>query len=173
MFYTLLLEEEILLAPEHFGPGIKNKIRSRLYSEVEATCSGKYGFIISVISVKDEDIKDGEIIPGKGHVMFPVTYKAIVYRPFKGEIVDAIVKSVTKAGIMAGVGPLTIFVSKHWIPEELEFDGNSIPPCFKSEAETISVEDGIRLQILGIRVDVAEIFATGSLAGDFLGPVTQ
>eukprot|EP00035_Acanthoeca_spectabilis_P004282 m.101615 g.101615 ORF g.101615 m.101615 type:complete len:173 (-) comp12514_c0_seq2:1996-2514(-) len=167
MFYVVTLTHEILLHPEHFGADLQKRLKKQLYNEVEGSCSGKYGFIIAVMST--EQIDAGEIIPGRGHVMFPVKYKAIVYRPFKGEVVDAVVTSVNKYGIFAKVGPLTIFVSQHWIPDELVFDGNSNPPCFKSSEQVIGLDDGVRLQILGMRVDVADIFATGSLAGEHLG----
>jgi DNA-directed RNA polymerase II subunit RPB7 len=36
------------------------------------------------------------IQPGRGYVVYPVKYNAIVFRPFKGEVLDAIVSQVTK-----------------------------------------------------------------------------
>lgn len=36
------------------------------------------------------------IQPGRGFVLYPVKYKAIVFRPFKGEVVDAVVTQVNK-----------------------------------------------------------------------------
>eukprot|EP00041_Stephanoeca_diplocostata_P032932 m.1073649 g.1073649 ORF g.1073649 m.1073649 type:complete len:170 (-) comp24235_c0_seq11:628-1137(-) len=169
MFYQMRLTHEVLLHPENFGPDIHTRIKQQLYAEVESTCSGKYGFIVSVIAIVG--VGDGEIIPGRGHVLFEIKYDAVVFRPFKGEVVDAMVTAVTKAGIFADVGPLKVFVSKHWIPEDMEYDGNANPPCFKTadEADKIEVDDGIRIEILATRVDAAEIFATGSLAGEYLG----
>jgi hypothetical protein len=55
----------------------------------------------------------GKINDGTGMVTFPVAYRAIVFRPFKGEVVDAVVTQVNKMGFMAEVGPLQVFVSKH------------------------------------------------------------
>lgn len=39
------------------------------------------------------------IQPGRGFVLYPVKYKAIVFRPFKGEVVDAVVTQVNKVQI--------------------------------------------------------------------------
>lgn len=50
------------------------------------------GYIIAVINV--EDIGRGKIVEGGAE--FKVAYSAIVYRPFRGEVVDGIVGSVNK-----------------------------------------------------------------------------
>ena len=49
--------------------------------------------------VFDHFLKQGLIIsgiiqPGQGFVVYPVKYKAIVFRPFKGEVLDAVVTQV-------------------------------------------------------------------------------
>ena len=51
-------------------------------------------------------------------------------RPFKGEALDAIVKSVNKMGFFAEVGPLDVFVSKHLIPADMSFDPQSNPAAW-------------------------------------------
>lgn len=43
-----------------------------------------------------DNIGAGLIQPGQGFVVYPVKYKAIVFRPFKGEVLDAIVTQVNK-----------------------------------------------------------------------------
>lgn len=80
----------------------------------------------------------GTIQPGTGMAEFIVRYRAIVYRPFKGETVDGVVGNVNKVGLcnpetlsttvsrpclcahralqmgfFAEVGPLNVFVSSH------------------------------------------------------------
>jgi DNA-directed RNA polymerase II subunit RPB7 len=56
----------------------------KLHADVEGSCTGRY-FIICVIEY--ENITLGRIIPGKGDAEFTITYKAVVWRPFKGETV--------------------------------------------------------------------------------------
>ena len=56
----------------------------------------RYGFVIAVTTI--DNIGAGVIQPGRGFVLYPVRYKAIVFRPFKGELVDAVVTQVNKVG---------------------------------------------------------------------------
>ena len=39
---------------------------------------------------------------------FPMRYMAVVFRPFKGEVLDAVVTTVNKMGFFAEVGPLQV-----------------------------------------------------------------
>jgi DNA-directed RNA polymerase subunit E'/Rpb7 len=55
-------------------------------------CAGKYGFVIAVTTI--DSVGAGLIKPGEGFVVYPVKYKAIVFRPFKGEVLDAVVTQV-------------------------------------------------------------------------------
>lgn len=112
-------------------------VRQKLYTEVEGTCTGKYGFVIAVTTI--DNIGSGIIQPGQGFVVYPVKYKAIVFRPFKGEVLDAVVTQVNKVfgcqlspkyayllfailsismhsfqvGMFAEIGPLSCFISHH------------------------------------------------------------
>lgn len=54
----------------------------------------RYGFVIAVTSI--DNIGAGIIQPGQGFVLYPVKYKAIVFRPFKGQVLDGIVVQVNK-----------------------------------------------------------------------------
>ena len=82
-----------------------------------------------------ETIGTGLIQPGRGFVVYPVEYRAIVFRPFKGEVLDAVVSQVNKIGLRCEIGPLECFVSRHCIPAEMEFDPNSATPCYKTKDE--------------------------------------
>ena len=46
--------------------------------------TGEYGFVVAVTTI--DHIGNGIIDQGQGSVHFPVKYKAIVFRPFKGEV---------------------------------------------------------------------------------------
>ena len=49
MFYHISLEHEIMLHPRYFGPQLMDTVKQKLFSEVEGTCTGKYGFVIAVL----------------------------------------------------------------------------------------------------------------------------
>ena len=48
---------------------------------------------------------------GAGLVTFPMRYMAVVFRPFKGEVLDAVVTTVNKMGFFAEVGPLQVLAA--------------------------------------------------------------
>jgi len=128
-----------MLHPSYFGPRMQQYLESKLYSDVEGTCSGQFGFIIAVVSISD--IGKGMVLSGNGQAEFITRYRAIVFKPFKGEVVDGVVHNVTRVrgsllslltssfacrsitvareadpstqmGIFAEVGPLNCFVSQ-------------------------------------------------------------
>ncbi|KAI8917344.1 RNA polymerase Rpb7 [Entophlyctis helioformis] len=175
MFFLKQLTHTILLHPQFFGPQIRAFLTKRLYEEVEGTCSGQHGYIISVVEIVD--VGRGVLQSNTGYAEFIILYKAIVFKPFKNQVVDGIVTTVNKIGFWADVGPLQVFVSSHLIPGYLKFDPNANPPAYVSEGQdfadgAVRVEKGetVRLRIVGTRVDATEIFAIGTIKEDYLGP---
>ncbi|KAG8936411.1 DNA-directed RNA polymerase II subunit [Tulasnella sp. 418] len=144
-------------------------LENKLYSDVEGTCSGAHGYIIAVVKIIDHGA--GMVLSGTGQAEFITRYSAIVFKPFKGEVVDGIVGEVNKMGFFAEVGPLTVFVSNHLIDPEMKFDPNSNPPSYASQDQIIERDTHVRLKIVGTRVDATEIFAIGTIKEDHLGVV--
>ena len=170
MFYHMDMKHDVQLHPRYFGAGLLDTVRKKLFKEVEGTCSGKLGFIVAITNL--DSIGDGLIQTGTGFVNFPIKYRAIVFRPFKGEVLDAVVTQINKVGIFAEIGPLSCFISRHSIPIDMEFDGQANPPCYKTkhdETTVINQDDEIRVKIVGVRVDAKDLFAIGTLMDDFLG----
>lgn len=172
MFFHISMEHDILLHPRYFGPNLLEAVKKKLFTEVEGTCTGKNGFVIAVTTI--DSIGLGALQPGRGFALYPIKYKAVVFRPIKGEVLDATVVQVNKIGVFTQIGPLSCFISKHTIPPELEFDPNLTPPCYRTaDSETlIQTGDPIRLRVIGTRVDANDIFAVGSLMDDYLGLVS-
>lgn len=67
-----------------------------IHFQIDTDAGGKR-YIISVITITD--IGEGKIIPSTGQAKFKTRYTAIVMKPFKGEVVDAKVVNVNKAGL--------------------------------------------------------------------------
>jgi hypothetical protein len=59
------------------------------------------------------------------------------------------------------------------MPDEIQYDANATPPQFTNNADMV-IEPGthIRVKIIGLRTEVGEMWAIGSINGDFLGCVT-
>ncbi|KAI5850420.1 RNA polymerase Rpb7 [Morchella snyderi] len=161
MFFIHELQRTITLHPSYFGPHMREYLIHKLHADVEGSCTGRY-FIICVI--EHDNFTLGRIIPGKGDAEFTITYKAVVWRPFKGETVDGVVSSVNKMGFFAEVGPLTVFVSSHLIPREIKFDPTSNPPQFSDNGDQIINKGSqIRIKLMGTRSDVGKMHAIGSI----------
>jgi len=110
MFFVKQMEHRVSLHPSYFGRGMKDLVTNKLIADVEGKCFGDF-YIILVMSTFD--VSGGRCVPGTGLAEFTVDYQAVVYKPFKGEVVDAIVNSVNHQGFFAYAGPLKLFVSEH------------------------------------------------------------
>ncbi|XP_057994409.1 DNA-directed RNA polymerase II subunit RPB7-like [Hevea brasiliensis] len=111
MFFHIVLERNMQLHPRYFGRNLRENLVSKLMKDVEGTCSGRHGFVVAITGI--ENIGKGLIRDGTGFVTFPVEYQCVVFRPFKGEILEAVVTMVNKMGFFAEAGPVQIFVSNH------------------------------------------------------------
>jgi DNA-directed RNA polymerase II subunit RPB7 len=169
MFYHLQLNHELSLHPRYFGDQLLETVKQKLYCDVEGTCTGKHGFVIAITQI--EDIGDGIIQSSTGFATYQLRFKAVVFRPFKNEVLDGIVEQVNKVGIFLKTGPLSCFISRHSIPNDMEFDATTV--CYKTSDETlvIQAQTQIRYKVVGTRVDASDIFAIGTLMDDYLGPL--
>ena len=84
MFFLHELERTITLHPSFFGPRTKEYLTSRLLDDVEGTCTGQY-YIICVMDAIE--FSEGRVVPGSAVAEYTAHYRAIVWRPFKGETV--------------------------------------------------------------------------------------
>jgi len=88
MYFLYELERTITLHPSFFGPRVKEYLTNRLLEDVEGTCTGQY-YIICVMDAYD--ISEGRVVPGSAVAEYTVHYRAVVWRPFKGETVGSLV----------------------------------------------------------------------------------
>ncbi len=131
--------------------------RRRCIDELEGTCLGKTGYIISITDVKSEDVKPGVIEYDTGYVNFKVSYNAILFRPFKHEVLDARVSTVnevrasprdvsflhlsrprllvTQLGFWAEAGPVSVFVSRHVGPTRISL--SALAPLVHAEPRSL------------------------------------
>ena len=91
MYFLYELERVITLHPSFFGPRVKEYLTNRLLDDVEGTCTGTY-YIICVMDTYD--ISEGRVVPGSAVAEYTVHYRAVVWRPFKGETVGSFTRSM-------------------------------------------------------------------------------
>lgn len=171
MFFIKKLRREVLLEPKYLGPSLKEHVRNKVIGELEGQCLGNHGYVISVLEIKNEDIVPGLIDNDSGSVQVTVYYSVILLRLFRNEVVDAVVSMASDAnGFFAKVGPLLIFVSRHSMPDDIEFsqmDGD----CWKSHDEKVEIREGsiVRLKVIGVQIERGSISAVGTIKDNFLG----
>ncbi|KAI9710676.1 MAG: DNA-directed RNA polymerase II subunit [Bogoriella megaspora] len=169
MFFLKQLKRTITVHPSFLSAGMQERIFEKLLADVEGTNTGSY-FIICVMD--QYDISEGRVIPGSGMIEYMVNFRAVVWKPFKGETLDGIVQQVVANGVFVEVGPLTCFVSRQSIPSDLKFDGNATPPQYTDNAGQV-IEKGtqIRVKLVGVRSDIGQMFAVATIKEDYLGPL--
>ena len=97
MFFIIDLEKTVLLEPRFYCPDIDRILEEKICNEMEGTCSGSYGFVLCIFDVTHKT--SGRLRVQTGMASFVMSFKAVVFRPFKGEVMDAIVSDVTKVSL--------------------------------------------------------------------------
>lgn len=109
MFFVHNLERELFLHPSFFDGHAEQNIRDKLHMDMEGKIIGEM-MVVTIIEI--DEISEPKLVPGTGMAKYDVSYRAIVWRPFKGEVVDGMVSSVLANGFFVDVGGLNVFVSK-------------------------------------------------------------
>ena len=84
MFFLHDMERTIMLHPSYFGPRAHIYLKNRLMEDVEGTNTGNY-YIVCILDAFD--VSEGRVVPGSAYAEYTVHYRAVVWRPFKGETV--------------------------------------------------------------------------------------
>ncbi|CAN6862736.1 unnamed protein product [Brassica oleracea] len=171
MFFHIVLERNMQLNPRFFGRNLRENLVSKLMKDVEGTCSGRHGFVVAITGI--ESVGNGLVRNGTAFVTFPVKYQCVVFRPLKGQILEAVVTLVNKAMSISFI-LYDFFFWLHLIPDDTEFQAGDIPNYTTSDGSVkIQKECEVRLKIIGTRVDATEIFCVGTIKDDFLGVIND
>jgi len=170
MFWRVAMERTLRLEPRHLDANLLKTVMGKLTGQVEGTCTGQFGYVVCVFDINT--ITEA-LVNDDGTVSFRIQFSAIVCRPFRGQVVDAVVTQVTKLGIFAEFGPINAFISKHQMPGDMEFQENSVPQKYLSRDTKVSLkkDDEVRLKVIGMSVNAQQLCVVGSLKEDFLGPL--
>ena len=87
MFFLKEEAKVITLHPSYFGPNMREYLITRLNEEEEGRCTGDH-FVICVMDMVD--IGEGRVMPSSGHAEYTIKYRAIIWKPFRGETVCAL-----------------------------------------------------------------------------------
>lgn len=86
MFFLKHMERTITLHPTYFGPRVKDYLIDRLKQDVEGTNLGNF-FVLLILD--NPEISEGRVVPSSGYAEYTMNYRAVIWRPFRGEVVRA------------------------------------------------------------------------------------
>jgi len=168
MFFLRYLEREITLHPSFFNQGIQQVLRQRLFSDLEGSCNGEH-YVVCIMDIYN--ISPGKTRPGTGEALFTILYRAILWKPFKGETVDCVVMSVKPQGVQCEAGPLAVFVSSLHLPPGMKYNPDSTPPQYSNNSgDVIEKGTAVRVSIIGMRNDATDIKCVGKMSAQWFGP---
>eukprot|EP01024_Parvocaulis_polyphysoides_P035731 TRINITY_DN31746_c0_g1_i3.p2 TRINITY_DN31746_c0_g1~~TRINITY_DN31746_c0_g1_i3.p2 ORF type:complete len:130 (+),score=9.19 TRINITY_DN31746_c0_g1_i3:321-710(+) len=109
----------------------------------------------------------------EGSAIYRVKFTAVVFRPFKGEVLDCYVTSVSRLGFFADAGMCNFFISSHSIPDYFSYQQD--PDQFVSQDGEDKIVQGseVRVRVIAFKVDETEILCIGTLVGNYLGVIGQ
>jgi DNA-directed RNA polymerase II subunit RPB7 len=169
MYFVVSDKKSIAMRPCDLGPFFHLRLEARLRHELEGSLSKNHdGTIVYIFRITDKS--KPRIQDGTGFAIVEVSFEAIVFRPFKNEVIDCVVSEVTRLGFFAYFGPMKVFVSKSSIPEDLQFHAETNRLSNADSTQIIAVDSEVRVRILGVRRDGTQLFSIGTIDDDYLGP---
>lgn len=124
MFILSEISDLIRIPPSSFNTDIRVSLSDELHKKYSNKIIANLGLAISVWDLLD--IKDGLLKPGDGGSYVEVKFRALVWKPFRGEILTGWVTECTAKGIKVRLE----FFDEIWIPKEFLFEN-----CRFSELE--------------------------------------
>jgi DNA-directed RNA polymerase II subunit RPB7 len=162
----------VQLPPAQFGQNIREKVIEMLKAKVEGKCTGRFGYTIIVCKV--ENVTKGKLHPVTGMGHFHVRYNALVFKPYKNEILQAEVTGVNEEGFWCSAGPLAIYISGSNIPKHFVYEASSKSYVSKDEERRITQGSDCRIKILGVLLSATNMKVVGTIKdSDYLGPYAE
>ncbi|KAK5071824.1 DNA-directed RNA polymerase II subunit [Lithohypha guttulata] len=142
MFFLKYLEREISLHPSFLGNNIAEFLTDKLYDDMEGSCNGEY-YIICIMDIYN--ISAGKVRPGTGIAEFTILYRAILWKPFKGEA---------------------------HLPAGFKYNPDATPVQYVgTDGAIIEKGSAVRVQLMGLRTDVNQLFGIGKMSAGWFGPI--
>ncbi|ABW97877.1 rpb7 (nucleomorph) [Hemiselmis andersenii] len=169
MFFITTLNQNIYISAKYFKKNIKKNLVSTLLGNVEGSYAGPFGNIVIITEICNKWGK-GKLIIGTPSAMFNVTFRAITFRPFKGEVFDSIITNLTNVGFFSEAGALQIFVSKNQLPNDFQYNGkDKVFFNTMSPEEKFCKDSLIRIKIISVKNEKNSNHVIGTIKGPFLG----
>lgn len=172
MFYKKWMKRTVRLHPKSFGRKMSQVLHKTLEMEVRGVSLGKAGYCVCVLQVKPGD-GGGKIQEGTGFAIFQLHFEAVMFRPFKNEIMDVKVLNCVHLGFFGYAGPIKVFVSRHQMPQDMQEGYNAMDEAWLSEDKEVEIKEncGVRLKIISCTLENQQWTCVGTIAEEYLGLV--
>lgn len=171
MFSTITLKDTIKLRSNQIGPNIKERIIHSLKKNYEKKVLGKInGYIIEIVDVNEDTIKDGVINDINGDTNYKLEYTAVMFKPIKEDILDITIDHCNDLGIwghstiLSDVSIIECICTKNLIPKGFTYDEE----FEKWVSETKIIEEGteVKLKVLNTQIDATKMLIIGNIVFD-------
>jgi DNA-directed RNA polymerase subunit RpoE len=122
MFQIARLEDpNVKILPENLGKPRLTAITQVIEDLYVDKVVKDLGLVVTLYEIVS--IEGGTVYPGEGSAHFHVVFKAVVFRPFVGEVLEGVLKKADRKGLYVHLGFFNdVFVPEHMLQEPSAFD---------------------------------------------------
>lgn len=148
MFYKVVVDDHVRVAPSLLGMDIKEAIVKQVKKKYDGYMSKDLGIVVDVCGVKE--IKEGIIIPNDGAPHYETQFELLVYKPEMQEVVMGRVKDIADFGAFLTIGPIEGMIHISQTMDDFVSFAKDKVLIGKESKHTIKVGDVCKAKIIAI-----------------------
>ena len=131
----------VVLVPGNLGADeLPGEVWGRLESKVVGQALGSAGLCVAVHKVLG--YSPGEVLHSEGSVQFNVRCQLMMFRPFKGEVLEGTVAACLSEGAVVDCGVARAFIPRERLQQPSEFDEQEGVWVWRESGEDLYMEVG-------------------------------
>ncbi|MHA2141450.1 MAG: DNA-directed RNA polymerase [Candidatus Thorarchaeota archaeon] len=149
IYSVVTVRDVVRIPPKEFGSPIQDAAMVHLRKQHENVLDRDVGLMIAVIGI--DEIGQGRLMPGDGATYHSVTYKVLVFKPIRGELVEGNVVELMDFGAFIRMGPLDGLCHVSQICDDfITQDSKGSALLGKETGRTLAEGDSVRARITSI-----------------------
>jgi len=168
MYSVIKLNDVVKLTAGQINNNIPKTIKNNIVKNYENKVLGKINsYIIKIIDVNENNIKNGIINDINGDVVYKINYTAVIFNPLKDAVFDIIITKCDEIGLFGKPSLIFDILKKSKtiidcvIPKNLIEDYKYVNNSWVKGEIKISVNSEIRIKILSSQIDTGKIIIIG------------